>query len=63
MGPINSYLAGEVLPTTQCYVAREDFGNKKKNLTLLKLSLAKPRYNAEAASKSCELYIHGDTYY
>jgi len=34
-----------------------------KKKTLLKLSLVKPRYNAEAASKSCELYILGDMYY
>jgi len=32
MGPINSYLAGEVLPTTQCFVAREDFGSLKKKV-------------------------------
>lgn len=65
MGPTNSYLAGEVLPTTQCYVAREEFGKKggeKKNS--FKAFLGKAEKQRRSVIKSCELYnIHVDMYY
>jgi hypothetical protein len=43
-----------MLLAIQCYVSRKDILNKK-NVTF---SLAKPSWNAEATSKSDELFIN-----
>jgi len=59
-GPLNPYLAGNILHATQCCVARGDNLNEKNLLTL---SQAKPKQNVEGTLETYELFIYGDIHY
>jgi len=54
-GPLNLQRAGNMSPTTECYVAEETFETRKRILTL---SLTKPRQNMVATLKSYKLLTY-----
>jgi hypothetical protein len=51
-GRIHVQVAGNMLPSTQCYFACRDIGTEKTSLFMVK-----PRYKAAVILKTCGLFI------